>query len=81
MQRCGDIERLLVRREGLFVEPASAAGVAAVLRDARATRLRADDTVVCVLTGVGFKDANAAQALSAGVEIPVIELAALNSLT
>ena len=73
-------QRMLIQREGLFVEPASAAGVAAVMRDARANRLHSDDTIVCVLTGVGFKDANAAQALSAGAEIPVIELAALASL-
>ncbi|MBK8834575.1 MAG: hypothetical protein IPO29_06835 [Anaerolineae bacterium] len=33
-----------------------------------------DDTVVCILTGTGFKDANAVQAMSEGVEIPVIAL-------
>src|SRR5436309_1088791 len=41
-------------REGLFVEPASAASVAGVLQLAREGR--APEEVVCVLTGHGLKD-------------------------
>lgn len=41
-------------REGFFVEPASAASVAGVLKLAREGR--APDEVVCVLTGHGLKD-------------------------
>lgn len=41
-------------REGLFVEPASAASVAGVLKLAR--QGRAPEEVVCVLTGHGLKD-------------------------
>ena len=67
-------QRLLVQQEGIFCEPASAAGLAAVIRDVAAGKLRPEDEIVCVLTGTGFKDANAAQALSAGVEIPVVAL-------
>ena len=67
-------QRMLAREEGLFCEPASATSLAAVLRDVAAGRLGRDDTVVCILTGIGFKDANAVQAMSEGVEIPVIAL-------
>ncbi len=67
-------QRMLAREEGLFCEPASATSLAAVLRDAAAGKLGRDDTIVCILTGIGFKDANAVQAMSEGVEIPVIGL-------
>jgi threonine synthase len=46
-----------------------------VLRsDVAAGKLGRDDTIVCILTGTGFKDSNAVQAMSEGVEIPVIAL-------
>jgi threonine synthase len=43
-------------REGLFVEPASAASVAGMLQLHADGRLPAGRTVVCVLTGHGLKD-------------------------
>lgn len=52
-------QRLLAEEEGVFVEPASAAGVAGVMRLAEMGRLPVGDTVVVVLTGHGLKDADA----------------------
>ena len=49
----------VVRREGIFCEPASAAGVAGVRRMAGEGRLHRSETVVCVLTGHGLKDPDA----------------------
>jgi threonine synthase len=49
--------RAIARLEGLFCEPASAAGVAGV------ARLRPVGRVVCVITGHGLKDADAAERL------------------
>jgi threonine synthase len=46
----------IARLEGIFCEPASAAGVAGVARLAREGRLARSETVVCVLTGHGLKD-------------------------
>src|SRR6266480_3549862 len=43
-------------REGLFVEPASAASVAGMLQWHAEGRLPAGRTVVCILTGHGLKD-------------------------
>jgi threonine synthase len=57
-----EVQRLVVRLEGLFCEPASAAGVAGVRRLAREGRIGADEVVVCVLTGHGLKDPDAVQA-------------------
>jgi threonine synthase len=45
-----------VAREGLFVEPASAASVAGLLQLHAEGRLPAGSTVVCILTGHGLKD-------------------------
>jgi threonine synthase len=48
--------RLLASEEGCFVEPASAASVAGLFSAAADGRVRADDTVVCTVTGHGLKD-------------------------
>ncbi|HHY92917.1 MAG TPA: threonine synthase, partial [Firmicutes bacterium] len=48
--------RFLAREEGIFVEPASAAGVAGVMKQARSGCLEGIKSVVCVLTGHGLKD-------------------------
>ena len=59
--------RLIARKEGLVVEPASAAGVALLLKLASAHALRPDEVIVCVLTGHGLKDA---KTLTRGLRLP-----------
>jgi len=54
--------RFLAREEGVFCEPASAAGAAGLLKLARAGR-RPEGIVVCVLTGHGLKDPDTPQRL------------------
>jgi threonine synthase len=49
-------QRRLMRQEGLFVEPASAASVAGLLALFSGGRLSRRALVVCVLTGHGLKD-------------------------
>ncbi|WP_273886659.1 threonine synthase [Rubrobacter naiadicus] len=51
-------QNLVAREEGVFCEPASAAGVAGLLKLAREGRAP-EGTVVCVLTGHGLKDPQA----------------------
>lgn len=48
--------KFLAEKEGLFVEPASAASVAGVRKLARQGYFQEGDKVVCVLTGNGLKD-------------------------
>jgi len=48
--------QLLAAKEGLFVEPASAAGVAGLIKLKAEKKLPAGAQVVCVLTGHGLKD-------------------------
>jgi threonine synthase len=55
-----DAWRALAREEGLFCEPAAAAGVAAVVR----LRLEPGLRVVCVVTGHGLKDPETAVRLA-----------------
>ena len=64
--------RDLARYEGIFCEPASAAGFAGVRKMAAAGRIDPGATIVCVLTGHGLKDPDTA----AKVGAPVLEAAA-----
>jgi threonine synthase len=43
-------------QEGIFCEPSAAAGVAALEALTRAGRLSPSDTVVCLITGSGFRE-------------------------
>src|SRR5262245_60556932 len=54
----------LAGREGIFVEPAAAITLAGLRADLASGRLRTDARVVCLLTGIGFKDANALQQMA-----------------
>jgi threonine synthase len=51
-----DAYHRLAREEGIFCEPASAACVAGVLKQAAAGASFAGKTVVCIITGSGLKD-------------------------
>jgi threonine synthase len=55
-------QRDIVLLEGVFCEPASAAGVAGVRHLASEGRVGKDELVVCVLTGHGLKDPDAVAA-------------------
>ena len=61
--------RLLSSREGIFVEPASAAGVAGLLKVHAAGDLRSGLTVVCTVTGHGLKDPQWALRTADGSEV------------
>ena len=59
-------QRLLTRYEGVFCEPASAASLAGLIKDAKAGKLKAGATVVLTLTGNGLKDPDTAIAQCEG---------------
>jgi threonine synthase len=59
--------RDLVRLEGIFCEPASAASVAGVRKLAAAGDIDPGATIVCVLTGHGWKDPDTGARLAAPV--------------
>lgn len=51
-----EAQRLLAANEGVFVEPASAAGVAGLLKKKRANELEPDQLITVTVTGHGLKD-------------------------
>ena len=60
--------RALAEVEGIFVEPASAASVAGVLKLSSLGKLEGLKTIVCTVTGHGLKDPERAVAVSNSVE-------------
>ncbi|CAB4945311.1 MAG: threonine synthase [Actinobacteria bacterium] len=73
--------RLLAAKEGLFCEPASAAGVAGLLKRHASGGLDAGQRIVCTLTGNGLKDPQwALEGASDPVVIPVDVAAAARAL-
>ncbi|MBJ29070.1 MAG: threonine synthase [Euryarchaeota archaeon] len=51
-----DAHRMLARTEGIFVEPASAAGIAGIVKSHARGEIARDSTVVVTVTGHGLKD-------------------------
>lgn len=76
--------RLLSSREGVFVEPASAAGVAGLIKKKKAGELPVDKRIVITVTGHGLKDVQWAlegNAAATPVIIPVDVKAAAKELS
>ena len=59
--------RRLSAEEGLLVEPASAAGLALLIRKVAAGQIGKGETIVCILTGQGLKDP---KAMVRGLRVP-----------
>jgi len=53
-------QKLLAEHEGIFCEPASAASLAGVIKDAAQGKFAEGSTLVCTLTGNGLKDPDTA---------------------
>jgi threonine synthase len=68
--------RLLSQREGVFAEPASAAGIAGLLQARAAGQVAAGSVVVCTLTGHGLKDPDTAVTGSPALATIGIDVAA-----
>lgn len=70
--------RTLAAREGVFVEPASAASVAGLLAHAESGAIPRDSLVVCTVTGHGLKDPQTALAeVTDDVEVLPVEPTAI----
>lgn len=60
-------QKLLARKEGIFIEPASAASIAGLKKLVEDGEVDSDETIVCVATGHGLKDPEAAVRACEGV--------------
>ncbi len=67
----------LAREEGIFCEPASAASVAGLLKQAREGRNFAGQTIVSIITGNGLKDPETALRVEPPIHHVAAELAAI----
>jgi len=72
-----DAYKFLAVKEGVFVEPASAAGVAGIVKLSKAGYFKKAARIVCILTGHGLKDPDRA---IASVEKPKVVEARLETV-
>jgi len=76
-----EAQRLLAQKEGIFVEPASAASVAGLIKIKERGLIDKDEVVVCILTGHGLKDPNIImKQFPKPVEVEASEEAVMNAL-
>ena len=67
------IQRRLAREEGIFCEPAAAVSVAGALRSLEMGEVSPDSTIVCIITGSGFKDPPSVEKMIGEATCPLIE--------
>lgn len=72
-----NVQQRMALEEGIFCEPAAAVPLAGALQARAAGRIGADDTVVCLVTGSGFKDAAAVERMVARQPCPLVDLSDL----
>ena len=68
------VQARLAREEGIFCEPAAAAPLAGALQAAREGLVSADETLVCLITGAGFKDPAAVDRMNQNQGCPLVDL-------
>lgn len=71
------LQKRLAQEEGIFSEPAGVVALAGALQAAAAGQLRRDATIVCLVTGSGFKDEAAVDRIIANDDCPTIDAAEL----
>lgn len=59
-----DCQRELAVKEGIFCEPASAVSLAGLKTALAEGTIKSNDTIVCLITGHGFKDPNSAEQIA-----------------
>lgn len=67
-----DLQSRLAREEGVFCEPAGAVALAGALRAAAAGEIDPESSIVCVVTGSGFKDAASVIRMTGGATVPLV---------
>lgn len=72
-EEIGAAHAFLASKEGVFVEPASAASIAGLYKKQREGKLERGQTIVCVLTGNGLKDPEFA--LASGFKVDTLPAA------
>jgi threonine synthase len=77
--RVFEAQHMLLREEGIYAEPAGAAALAGLLEAHRQGRIKRHQTVICLVTGNGFKDPESIQAVAAQSPATSVEVADLQT--
>ncbi len=72
-ERVWEWQARLARAEGIFSEPAGAVALAGVEAALARGELQPDDTVVCLVTGSGFKDERSLARMTGNNGVPLLE--------
>ncbi len=67
-------QRRLAVEEGIFAEPAGATATAGVVRAVEEGVVKAEDIVVSLVTGLGFKDPPSIEAMIAGQDVAIMSV-------
>ena len=67
----------LIREEGIYAEPAGAASLAGLAAAVEREQVQAEELVVCLVTGSGFKDGPSMRAAVADLAIPTMNIEAI----
>jgi threonine synthase len=71
------MQRRLAMEEGIFCEPAGAVAVAGAARALERGEVAAESVIVCIITGVGFKDVPSVERMIAQCSCPTIDYSEL----
>ena len=66
-------QKMMSREEGIFSEPAGAVALAAALKATANDEIDNKATIICLITGSGFKDVSSIDRLNEDVDCPLIE--------
>jgi threonine synthase len=69
-----ELQRRLAREEGIFCEPAGAVALAGAMDARQRVEVGADDSIVCLVTGSGFKDMAAVEKMTSSAGCRMIGL-------
>lgn len=68
------VQARLAREEGIFCEPAAAVSLAGALQARQQGLIAPEETVICLVTGTGFKDSLAVDRMLQGRVCPIVTL-------
>ena len=75
-----EAQEMLCRREGIYVEPAGATSLAGLIRSLKQGWIKSHESIVCLLTGHGFKDPTSIARMNLDDSIPMIEMGDISDL-
>jgi len=75
-----NLQKRVAHEEGIFSEPAGVVALAGALQAVQQCEISAKDTVVCIVTGIGFKDTSSIDRMIIGSECPTITVDQLVAL-